>query len=80
MAQILSNENRTLPRIIPEKKPSSLRELEEITGRKKSNLSCTLITLEHHGIVALHREKNRVVPEVKTTNFHAESCISKVAT
>jgi len=79
MAQILSNENRALLRIILEKKPASLRELEEITGRKKSNLSRTLKTLERYGIVALHKEKNRVVPEVKATDFRVEFGLSEVA-
>lgn len=72
MAQILSNENRVLLRLILEKKPASLAELEMISGRKKSNLSRTLKTLERYGIVALHREKNRMVPEVKATEFKVE--------
>ncbi len=72
MAQVLSNENRALLRIILEKKPTSLAQLEEITGRKKSNLSRTLKTLERYGIVALHKEKNRLVPEVKATDFRVE--------
>mgnify|MGYP000194437817 CR=1 FL=1 len=72
MAQILSNENRQLLRTILDKKPASLAELEEMTGRKKSNLSRTLKTLERYGIVALHKEKNRVIPEVKATEFKVE--------
>jgi predicted transcriptional regulator len=72
MAQILSNENRRLLRIILESKPVSLSELEQMTGRKKSNLSRTLRTLEQYGIVALHKEKNRIVPEVKATEFKVE--------
>ncbi len=72
MAQILSNENRQLLKTILDKKPASLTELESITGRKKSNLSRTLKTLERYGIVELHREKNKIVPEVKATDFKVE--------
>ena len=79
MAQILSNENRVLLKLILEKKPASLAELEVISGRKKSNLSRTLKTLERYGIVVLHREKNRMVPEVKATEFKVEFGLGDVA-
>jgi len=79
MAQILSNENRALLKTILEKKPESLSELEAITGRKKSNLSRTLKTLERYGIVVLHKEKNRLVPEVKATDFRVEFGLDSVA-
>jgi len=79
MAQILSNENRQLLKTILEKKPTSLSELEELTGRKKSNLSRTLKTLERYGIVALNKENNRLVPEVKATDFRVEFNLGGVA-
>ena len=79
MAQILSNENRQLLRTILDKKPASLAELEEMTGRKKSNLSRTLKTLERYGIVELHKEKNRVIPEVKATEFKVEFGLGEMA-
>ena len=72
MAQILSNENQKLLQTILDNKPTSLKELEELTGRAKSNLSRTLKTLERYGIVELHKEKNALVAEVKATNFHVE--------
>ncbi len=72
MAQILSNENQELLRVILTNNPKSLKELEALTGRAKSNLSRTLKTLERYGIVALHKEKKSVVPEVKATNFKVE--------
>jgi len=72
MAQVLSNENRQLLKTILDKKPASLTELETLTGRKKSNLSRTLKTLERYGIVELNREKNKIVPEVKATDFRVE--------
>ncbi|MEA2091662.1 MAG: transcriptional regulator [Campylobacterota bacterium] len=72
MAQILSNENQTLLKTIVDKKPKSITELEELTGRKKSNLSRTLKTLERYGIVDLIKEKKTVVPIVKATDFRVE--------
>jgi len=72
MAQILSNENQNLLQIILDHNPKSLKELEELTGRAKSNLSRTLKTLERYGIVELHRHKNAIVPEVKATHFQVE--------
>lgn len=72
MAQILSNENQELLKIILEKHPQSLKELEELTGRAKSNLSRTLKTLERYGIVELQKKNNALVPEVKATNFQVE--------
>ncbi len=72
MAQILSNENQALLRVILDNHPKSLKELEELTGRAKSNLSRTLKTLERYGIVELHKQKNALVPEVKATRFQVE--------
>ena len=72
MAQILSNENQKLLQVILDNHPQSLKELEELTGRAKSNLSRTLKTLERYGIVELHKQNNALVPEVKATNFQVE--------
>ena len=72
MAQILSNENQDLLQIILDNHPKSLKELEELTGRAKSNLSRTLKTLERYGIVELHKQNNALVPEVKATQFKVE--------
>ena len=72
MAQILSNENQSLLKVIIDNNPQSLKELEQLTGRAKSNLSRTLKTLERYGIVDLHKQNNTVVPEVKVTQFQVE--------
>jgi len=72
MAQILSNENQKLLQVIIENNPKSLKELEDLTGRAKSNLSRTLRTLERYGIVELHKQNNVLVPEVKATHFQVE--------
>src|SRR3990167_8149055 len=79
MAQILSSENQELLRIILIKNPQSLRELEELTGRAKSNLSRTLKTLQRYGIVDLNKVKNNIVPEVKATDFKVEFGLKSLA-
>lgn len=72
LSQVLSNENQELLRLIIDRKPSSLTELEQISDRKKSNLSRTLKRLEQCGIVSLRRDKGKVVPTVKVTDFKVE--------
>lgn len=79
LAQILSNENQALLKIIDEKHPRSLTELEVLSGRKKSNLSRTLKTLERYGIVQLHKEKNNLIPTVQATDFRVKFGLSTSA-
>ncbi len=63
--KILSNKNRALLSTIAHARPGSLGELEALTGRKKSNLSRTLKTLESFDLVRLKRgERGRLIPEV----------------
>lgn len=79
MGQILGSENQELLRLIIENKPKSLTQLEEISGRKKSNLSRTLKTLERYGIVEFEREGKNIAPKVLATDFHVEFGIKSVA-
>jgi len=72
MSQILSSQNQELLKIIIEKRPQSLKELEELTGRAKPNLSRTLKTLQRYGIVELNRVNNALVAQVKATRFQVE--------
>ena len=72
LAQVLSSENQALLKMIIEHKPESLTQLEKISDRKKSNLSRTLKTLENYGVVELRKERGRVVPFVKATDFRVE--------
>ena len=72
MAQVLSNENQELLKIIKEQKPTSLKELEIATGRKRSNLSRTLNTMAKYGIVDLIKDKRTVKPIVRATDFKVE--------
>jgi predicted transcriptional regulator len=70
LAEVLSDDNRALLRLIREAQPESITALSEMTGRKPSNLSRTLSTMSNYGIVEMRRENRTVRPIVKTTNFH----------
>ena len=65
LVKVLSDKNRMLLGTIREAEPKSLAELAELTGRKTSNLSRTLKTMERYGIVKLERQRRgRVVARV----------------
>lgn len=69
LAEVLSDDNRTLLKVIADTKPESISALAKVTGRKPSNLSRTLKTMSHYGIVDLQRESNHVRPIAKATTF-----------
>ncbi len=69
VAEVLSDQNRALLKMIAEMQPESLVELAHATGRQPSNLSRTLRTMEHYGFVELKREKKSVKPIVRATEF-----------
>jgi len=72
-AKVLSHKNRALLAMIAATHPSSLQELAARTGRKASNLSRTLKTMEHYGFVRLHRgERGRILPEVPYQSISLE--------
>jgi len=72
-AKVLSNRNRALLAVIAATHPSSLQELAKRTGRKTSNLSRTLKTMEHYGFVRLNRgERGRIRPEVPYNSISLE--------
>ncbi len=65
LARILSEPNRRLLRIIDDRHPNSLKELELLTGRKVSNLSRTLKTMSSYGIVCLQSgSRGALIPKV----------------
>ena len=69
LAEVLSDDNRALLRVIREQKPESLRQLAEVTGRAPSNLSRTLKTMERYGLVEMQRELRSVRPVVEVSEF-----------
>lgn len=69
LAEVLSDENRALLKVIQEAKPQSISSLADMTGRKPGNLSRTLKTMSNYGFVEMKRENRHVRPIVKATEF-----------
>ncbi len=69
LAEVLSDENRALLKLISESNPESITSLAELTGRRTSNLSRTLKTMANYGLIEMQREKNQVRPVAKATEF-----------
>ena len=64
-AKVLSQRNRELLAMIGREKPGSVTKLAELSGRSKSNLSRTLKTMSHYGLVELKEgERGTLVPRV----------------
>ena len=57
LANILSEKNQELLRLIIDVQPQSVSELEPLTGRKANNLLRTLRTMENYGFVKLIKGK-----------------------
>ena len=69
LAEVLSDQNRDLLKMIAELQPDSLKELAEASGRQASNLSRTLKTMEQYGLVELRKKNKNVKPIAKATDF-----------
>lgn len=73
LAQVLSEKNRQLLDIIIEQQPSSITELEHISGRAKSNLSRTLNNMARFGLVELTKNKSgTITPHVPYENINLD--------
>ncbi len=69
LAEVLSDDNRALLKVIRDTRPDSVSSLATATGRTPGNLSRTLKTMSNYGIVELRREKKRVRPIANATAF-----------
>ena len=69
LSEVLSDNNVRLLKLIKNHKPETIKELAEISGRRSSNLSRTLKTMERYGIVELRKKNKSVKPIVKATEF-----------
>lgn len=69
LAEVLSDDNRALLKVIQEAKPQSISSLADITGRKPGNLSRTLKIMSNYGFVEMKRENKHVRPIAKGTDF-----------
>ena len=72
LAQILSSQNQLLLDLIRSRRPGSIAELAELSGRAQSNLSRTLRTLERYGLVKLTKSGHTVRPEVPYERFSVD--------
>lgn len=70
LAEVLSDENQALLQLIVDKRPDSIRELADMTGRQPSNLSRTLKTLSAYGFVKLEKLNKTVCPIAKAAKFN----------
>ena len=69
LAEVLSDDNRALLRVIRDTQPQSIAQLAVTTGREPSNLSRTLKTMSRYGFVELQRQDKTVRPVSKATEF-----------
>ena len=69
LAEVLSDDNRALLRVIREQQPDSLSRLADLTGRAPSDLSRTLKTMERYGLVEMRRKGRQVRPVAKANEF-----------
>lgn len=87
LANVLSEENRHLLKLIIENKPKSVSDLEALTGykRKANNILRTLRTMEQYGLVKLEESPNRVrrgraplMPKALYDEFDVEISLQQV--
>ena len=62
LLRLLTPQNRALLAVIRDKKPQSIAELAELTGRAQSNLTRTLGKLEAIGFVRFKNVDRRKIP------------------
>lgn len=73
MVKLLSPENLRLLSVLAKKRPGSVQELADLTGRKQASVSRTLKRLAEAGIVAMIRGAGRAVrPELVATRVRLE--------
>lgn len=69
-AKVLSDKNRVLLNIIAGSENASITDLANKTGRKKSNLSRTIKTMAHYGLIKLKKaSRGRIIPVVPYTKI-----------
>ena len=69
LSQVLSDENRALLDVIRISRPVSVSALSEITGRKQGNLSRTLKTMSHYGLVKMEKNNRYMRPIVEAQHY-----------
>jgi predicted transcriptional regulator len=72
LMRLLTPENRELLAIIRDRKPQSIAELAEISGRAQPNLTRTLAKLEAVGFVEMRTIERRKVPTAAVRKLRVE--------
>ena len=73
LVRLLTPENRRLLSLIRDRKPESMTELREWTGRAQPNLSRTLAKLEAAGLVTMKPGNGRrKIPQVRVRKITVE--------
>ncbi len=70
LAEVLSDNNRALLKIIADEEPETIQELARISGRQPSNLGRTLKTFEHYGFVKMERTARAKKPVAQAVDFN----------
>lgn len=70
--RLLTKDNRKLLAIIRDRKPGSIAELSELTGRAQPNLTRTLQKLTAAGLIRMKTIDRRRVPEPAVTKLRVE--------
>ena len=63
LAEVLSDNNRALLKIIADEEPETIKELAQLSGRQPSNLGRTLKTFERYGFIKMEKlpeQKNQL--------------------
>lgn len=71
VAEVLSDQNRALLKVIRQTRPQTVSALARTTGRQPGNLSRTLKTMSRYGLVELQRDERKIglKPVVRATEF-----------
>ncbi len=72
LLRLLTPQNRALLAIIRDKKPQSIAELAQMSGRASPNLTRTLGKLEAVGFVCITSVNRRKVPSVTIRRFRVD--------
>lgn len=69
LAEMLSDENRALLRVIADTKPDSISALAKTSGQKPGGLLRTLKRMSNCGVVELERGRHYLRPVAKAVEF-----------
>lgn len=69
LAEVLSDNNRKLLKIIADQKPETIKDLAELSGRQPSNLGRTLKTFEHYGFIRFEKTAKQKRPIARAVDF-----------